>query len=374
MGGSIAYHLARAKRRVLVVERDDVAAAPSASWASGGGIRRQGRHRAEAALAIEAIARWPRLEEELGADLHYRQGGGLFVAESDDEAERVARFVERQHAAGLTDVRLLDRLEIRAIVPGIAEQVVAGSYSPADGHADPALTAHAFAEAARSAGAAYWTGTPCEALRTRGERVAGVRTARGDVEADTVVLAAGAWSDELARAIGLRLPIRTAVYQMLRSTPAPDGLLAPVLSAIGRALSLKQLPDGAFLLGGGWPGEATPDRRGYAVLESSVAFNWETACAVLPAVARQRVDRAWCGLEAHSIDDVPFIGPVPGIDGLVLALGFSGHGFAIAPAVGRAVADAIAGRPVPELDMLAPARMARFDAAEVTAFLDAARA
>ena len=155
MGGSIAYHLARAKRRVLVVERDDVAAAPSASWASGGGIRRQGRHRAEAALAIEAIARWPRLEEELGADVHYRQGGGLFVAESDDEAERVARFVERQQAAGLTDVRLLDRLEIRTIVRGIAEQVVAAATAPPTAMLDPALTARATRRGRPAAGATY---------------------------------------------------------------------------------------------------------------------------------------------------------------------------------------------------------------------------
>jgi sarcosine oxidase subunit beta len=274
----------------------------------------------------------------------------------------------------LCDVRLLDRHEVRALVPSVAEQVVAGSYSPADGQADPALTTRAFAAAARSSGVSYWMDTAAEALRTRGHRVIGVRTERGDVDADTVVLAAGAWSDELACGIGLRLPIRTAVYQMLRSTPAPDHLLQPVLSSIGRSLSLKQLGDGAFLVGGGWPGDVIPGRRGYAVRESSVALNWAAACAVLPAVATQRVERVWCGLEAQSIDDLPFIGRVAGCDGLVLAVGFSGHGFALAPAVGRAVADAVLGRPAPELDALAPARIQRFDAAEVTAFLAPASA
>jgi len=374
IGGSIAYHLTGRKRRVLVVERADIAGEPSASWASGGGIRRQGRHRAEAALAIESLERWPELERELGADLRYRRGGGLFVAESDAEAERAARFVERQHARGLADVRLLDRREVRALVPGIAEAVVAGSYSPADGHADPALTTRAFAATAQSRGATYWTRTACDAIWTRGDRVIGVRTSRGDVEADTVVLAAGAWSDQLARGIGLRLPIRTAIYQMVRSTPAPPGLLGPVLSAIGRSLSLKQLGDGALLLGGGWPGDPTPDRLGATVRAASVALNWAAACAVVPAVATQRVVRAWCGLESDSIDGLPFIGPVSDVPGLVLALGFSGHGFAIAPAVGRAIADALAGRPTPELDGLAPARLQRFDAAEVTAFLEAAPA
>src|SRR5438105_3335109 len=146
--------------------------------------------------------------------------------------------------------------------------------------------------------------------------------------------------------------------QMIRSTPAPQ-MLRPVVSAVGRALSLKQLHDGAFLLGGGWPGEATPDRRGYRLNSESLKGNWAAACAILPAVGEQRVDRAWCGLEAMSADGIPFIGFAPGIDNLVLALGFSGHGFALSPAVGRAVADLLAGQRVPELDGLSAGRMAQ---------------
>src|SRR5215813_13474804 len=104
IGSSIAYHLARQGRQVLVVERSPVAAAPAASWASAGGVRRQGRHRAEAALASEAIARWHALDVELGADLHYRQGGQLLLAESDEEATALAAFVEQQHSLGFYDV------------------------------------------------------------------------------------------------------------------------------------------------------------------------------------------------------------------------------------------------------------------------------
>jgi sarcosine oxidase subunit beta len=189
------------------------------------------------------------------------------------------------------------------------------------------------------------------------------------VAAETVVLAAGAWSDTLAATVGLRLPIRTRAFQMLRSTSAPPELLKPVVSALGRVLSLKQLPDGAFLLGGGWPGDPTPDRRGFTVRQESIDGNWAEACAVLPAVGQQRLDRAWCGLEAESIDELPFVGQVPALDGLVVAVGFSGHGFAIAPAVGRAVADQIAGRVVPALDGLRPDRISRFDPAQVEQFI-----
>jgi sarcosine oxidase subunit beta len=369
IGSSIAYHLARQGRRVLVVERATIAESPTASWASAGGVRRQGRDPAEATLAIEAIARWPSLEQELQADLHYRQGGNLLLAESDAEAEQLAAFVREQHALGFGDVRLLDRAALRALIPGLAQQVLAGSSSPADGQADPARTTRAFAAAAQRHGAIYWTETACTALHIQGTRVIGAATARGDVAAETTVLAAGAWSTGLAATIGLRLPISTQAYQMLRSTRAPQGLLTPVVSALGQILSLKQLPGGAFLLGGGWPGDPTPDLRGYTLRQESIDGNWAAACAILPAVAHQQLERAWCGLEAECIDEIPLIGAPPGLEGLLIAAGFSGHGFAISPAVGRAVADLLAGRAVPALDGLSPGRIAHLDPAQVERFL-----
>jgi len=368
-GSSIAYHLARRGRRVLVVERSEVAAVPAASGASAGGVRRQGRHPAEAKLAIEAIERWKTLEQELEADLHYRRGGNLMLAESDTEAEQLAAFVQRQQELGFTDVRLLNGQEVHALVAGLNERVVAGSYSPNDGQADPIRTTRAFAAAAQRYGATYWNGTSVLALLMQGERVTGARTERGEVQAEHVVLAAGAWSDELAATIGLRLPIRTLALQMILSTPAQPTILQPVLSALGRALSLKQLPGGAFLLGGGWQGDPTPDRRSYTLRPGSQAGNWATACELLPAVSYQRIARAWCGLEAQSFDDIPFIGAMPGLNGLTLALGFSGHGFALAPAVGRAIADQVNGHVTPELDGLSPGRMAGFDMERVEAFI-----
>ncbi len=131
---------------------------------------------------------------------------------------------------------------------------------------------------------------------------------------------------------------------------------------------MKQLPDGAFLLGGGWLGDPTPDRRSYTLREASQAGNWATACELFPPVSQQRLVRAWGGLQAQSLDDLPFIGSVSGLEGLTLALG-SWYGFAVAPAVGSFVADHVAGLPTPELDQLSPDRIAHFDPAQVAAFL-----
>src|SRR5690348_13140805 len=158
IGNSIAYHLARQGRQVLVIDRSQIADSPSASWASAGGVRRQGRHPAEAKLASEAITRWKSLELELEADLGYRQGGNLLLAESDNEANKLASFVHQQHKMGFTDVKLIDRKEAYVMVPGLNERVVAGSYSPEDGQADPVLTTIAFAKASERYGAKYWTG------------------------------------------------------------------------------------------------------------------------------------------------------------------------------------------------------------------------
>src|SRR5262249_55884414 len=363
IGSSIAYHVARQGRSVLVVDRCEVAQEPAASWASAGGVTPDwGQESAEAALASAAIERWPTLAEELEADLQYRQGGHLLLAENDAEAEQLQALVQRQHQLGFADVYFVDRQEALSLVPGLGEQVVAGSFSPSDGQANPALTTRAFANAAKRHGAVYWTRTECLALERVADRVVGARTGRGTVQAKEVVLAAGAWSGEVASSVGLQLPLRVRVLQALLSTPAQPGLLQPVVGAVSRALSLKQLQDGAFLLGGGWLGDLTPDRRSYTLRPGSRQGNWATACELFPPVSHQRLARAWGGLQAQTIDDVPFIGGLSELEGLTLAIG-SWYGFALAPAVGRSVANHLAGLPTPELDPLSPNRITHFDPA-----------
>jgi sarcosine oxidase subunit beta len=124
------------------------------------------------------------------------------------------------------------------------------------------------------------------------------------------------------------------------------------------------------MLGGGWPGVAAEDRLSYTMLDASIEGGWAAGVGIVPAVGEQRIIKKWCGLEAESFDHVPFIGPAPGLDGLTVAVGFSGHGFAIAPAVGRCVADQLAGRAVPELAGLDPRRIAGFDPAAVEQFMN----
>src|SRR5437660_778489 len=97
IGSSISYYLARQGRQVLVIDRSNIADSPAASWASAGGVRRQGRHPAEAKLASEAIQLWKTLEQELEAEVGYRQGGNLLLAENDSEVNFLSKFVDQQH-------------------------------------------------------------------------------------------------------------------------------------------------------------------------------------------------------------------------------------------------------------------------------------
>ncbi len=368
IGSSIAYHVARQGRNVLVVERNEVAVEPAASWASAGGIRLWEQNPPEAALASAALARWPTLTEELEADLQYRQGGHLLLAENEGEADHLQSFMQRQQELGFANLSFVERNEALRLVPGLGLHVVSGVFNPDCGHADPRLTTRAFAAAAKRHGAIYWTGTECLALKRVANRVVGAQTGRGFIQAQHVVLANGAWSRDLASSIGIQLPLRKCVLQVLLSTPAPPGMLVPVLSAFGRALSLKQLPDGAFVLGGGWLGDPTPDGLSYTLRQESQQGNWAVACDLFPPVSQQRLARAWGGLQAHTLDDLPFIGGFSQLEGLTLAFG-SWYGFALSPAIGSSVANHLAGLPTPELDQLTPNRISHFDPAQIEAFL-----
>ena len=201
-GCSIAWHLARAGVRVAVLERWQIASA--ASGASAGGVRQQGRDLREFPLAFRAIDRWRNLEEELNANLDYRRNGHATTCEHEADLAELAKYVLIQRSAGL-DLALVEGDDLRQLIPGIAPTVIAAAYSPEDGHANPAKTTQAFADAARRFGATIQTDTEVTAVTKRGDRVTGVETSAGPILADTVVLAAGAWSGELATGIGVDL-------------------------------------------------------------------------------------------------------------------------------------------------------------------------
>jgi sarcosine oxidase subunit beta len=276
---------------VLVIEYGRYVQEPAASWANAGGIRRQDQDPAEALLASMACARWPRLAAELEADLHYRQSGHLLLAADPQAAASLPAFVAAQHAMGFDDIQLLDHQQVHDLVPGLSEAILAGSFSPADGQADPIHTTRALTHAAQRLGACYWYETCCDHLMIAQDRIIGVQTNQGLVVAEHVVLATGAWSRPLAASVGLDLPIRARVLQVLCSTPVPASGRLPVLGVIGRALSLKQRSDGCFLLGGGWLGDLSSDGWHYQLHEARQQANWAVGAICIGHCARPNSPR-----------------------------------------------------------------------------------
>jgi sarcosine oxidase subunit beta len=368
IGSSIAYHLALRGAQVVVAERSEPATPPSASWASAGGVRQQGRDEREWPLTLEAARRWPILDKELGEPTGFVQGGHLHIVERSTDLTALAVRVAREQAAGI-NIRIVVQTELRALAPALTDASIAGAYTPDDGQANPPATTRAFAAAAAGAGAEYRTEHRVDCLLADGSKVRGVELNGEQVTARWVVVAAGAWSQGLLGTIGINVPQRVTAPQMLLTTPA-EALLAPTVSGVGRQLSLKQLPTGEFFIGGGWPSDIMAEEAELLcrVRSESVEGSWAVATEVVPAVGRQQIARSWCGLEAQTFDGVPLIGPMPGFDGLFLATGFSGHGFQLSPAVGRAVADALYGDAVPELSGLSPSRMENFDRDAVDRF------
>jgi sarcosine oxidase subunit beta len=352
IGASIAYHLALRGTRVAVFDAPEVPQPPSASWASAGGIRQQDRDPREWLLTVEAARRWPTLAEELGAPTGFRQGGHLHLVEREEDVSALRERVARERQAGI-GVELVAGPELRTLAPGLSPAVLAAAYTPDDGQADPRATTRAFLSAARRLGASFhpWR---AEGLRVEGGRVIGVTAGIEQVEASWVVLATGSWSGRLAASVGLELPLAVRGSQMLLTDPDRPSL-TPTLTAQGRRLSLKQLPEGEFLVGGGWPAAVDAELHACSVLEESVRGSWIVATQVFPPLAGRRVAQRWCGLEAQSSDGVALIGP-SGLGGLYLATGFSNHGFQLAPAVGAAVAADLTGEGPESLTPLSPAR------------------
>ena len=338
MGLSAAFHLRRADRGadVTVLERGRVGEA--ASGASAAGVRAMGRDPAERALALASLARWPDLDRELEAPTGYRRGGGLRLALDEAAWAAAGPWVAEQRAAGVP-VERVDAAAARALAPGIAPECVGGVHAPEDGQAEAALATEAFARAARRVGARVEEGAAVSGLVVeRGGVVAVERAGGGRETCDVAIVAAGAWSAGLLAGIGVTLPLETRPLQMLLTAPAAPAL-RPVLGAFDRRLSLKQLADGAYLIGGGWPARVTDHAANrYEIVDASVQGSLATARAVFPAMDGCALARAWAGLEAFTPDDLPVLGPVPGLDGLLIAAGFSGHGFALTPIVGDLLA------------------------------------
>ncbi|MGN6033009.1 MAG: NAD(P)/FAD-dependent oxidoreductase, partial [Thermomicrobiales bacterium] len=147
--------------------------------------------------------------------------------------------------------------------------------------------------------------------------------------------------------------------QMMATRPMPPAL-AQVVGALNRHLSLKQIPSGNYVIGGGWPGNDPDLATNLATPRlASIVGSMDHSSAIFPALRGATLERVWVGIEGETVDQVPILGPVPGLANLSLATGFTGHGFALSPIVGQLLSELILdGTPSIPLDALGFSRFA----------------
>jgi D-amino-acid dehydrogenase len=290
------------------------------------------------------------LEQKAGVDFGFRQPGSMtvfFTAEGLAHGREEARLLA---SAGVA-VEMLDGAATRAAEPALRPGVLGALYCREDALMVPDRFVKGLAQLTASLGARITTDAEAIGFRTAGDRVTAVETTRGPVPADTVVLAAGAWSPTLGRTLGLRLPIQPAKGYSLTYRRPPRGPAIPLLPAEGR---FSVTPMGEFLRFGGTLELAgmdlTINRRRVDALRRS-------ALRCIEGAEDLELLEIWRGLRPCTPDGLPLVGRTPRFGNLVLAAGHAMVGMSLGPVTGTLVAELAAGAaPSSDLGLLDPGR------------------
>lgn len=384
IGTSAALHLAQRKISVALCEKGHVAGEQSSrNW---GWVRSVMRDPAEISLSQASLEIWKSLNGVVEAETGFRQAGIMFSASSAHDVERYEAWLKMAEAHNV-DARMLSRKELKEILPDVDYPWDAALYCPTDGRAEPQKAAPAIARAAKRLGASILTDCAVRGLDVQNGQVRGVVTERGPIRCSTVIVAAGVWSRRLLKDLKLRLPQLKVLSSAMRTSPVN----VPLEPALWHSqIAFRRRLDGGYTIGNGSTNivPIVPDsfkffadflpayKEGHKALKlrpsrlfldeardaGSVPYDrtspYERVRVLspkpdtralrqalldvirhFPALSDVRPVQEWAGFIDVLPDSIPVISPVDSIAGLVLATGFSGHGFGMGPAAGRLAAD-----------------------------------
>ncbi|WP_328931850.1 MULTISPECIES: FAD-binding oxidoreductase [unclassified Streptomyces] len=357
IGTSIAYHLARAGvRDVVLVERDELAAGSTSKAA--GGVRAQFSDVLNVQLGARSLEAFARFEEDTGYDIGLHRVGYLFLLSTPEDVASFEAGVRLQNSLDVPS-RMIDPAEARRLSPLIStDGLLAAAYSPDDGHCTPEAVVHGYASAARNHGATILRHTDVTGIETHGDRITAVVTTLGRIDTRTVICAAGAWSRAIGAMAGVDLPVQPLRRQIAVTEPV-SGLPPTLPMTIDFSTSLYFHTEGPGLL----VGMSDPDERpGYA---TDTHDRWIPRLAEAmrhraPDLLALRRTGGWAGLYENTPDHNALIGEATSVSRFLYATGFSGHGFLQGPAVGEVVRDLYLGH-VPFVDV-SPLSAGRFAA------------
>jgi glycine/D-amino acid oxidase-like deaminating enzyme len=402
-GSFAAYYLAKMGLKVALLEKGVVGGEQSSrNW---GWCRQQNRDARELPISTESLGLWEQFSADTGEDTGFRRCGLFYVSNNDEELAGWARWGEFARTVGVSTLMLSsEEATERAAFTG--QRWRGGVHSPTDGIADPSLAAPAAAKALMKLGGTVHQSCAARGIETSGGGVSGVVTEKGTISTRLVIMAGGAWASSFCYQLGVRFP-QAAVRQTIMAVGTGD--LALPDAFYSKAVSITRRGDGCHTLAISgrarvdptsqflrfhrefvpmflrrWrnlsPGGLEGVRSGHEGLTrwrldrptpmesmrildpkvdaSAVSLTRKRAAALVPALASAPIVGSWAGYVDSTPDGVPVIGEAPSVPGLILAAGFSGHGFGIGPGVGRLVADIATGAP-PIVDPL-PYSLSRF--------------
>jgi sarcosine oxidase subunit beta len=337
-GCSIAYHLAeRGVTDVVVLEKDEIGRGATADAA--GGIRLQFSTRTNIELSRYSLSIWEHFKELFGIDIAFHQQGYLFLLTSEDEVKTFTETLRFQQEMGVP-VRWIETDEIRRIHPSLMlDDVLGGTLCTSDGWADPYSSTMGFAQRARALGVEIVEETPVTGILTENGRITGVETPQGTIATSTVVIAAGAYAGEVGKLANVE--IQVAPYRRMSFVTEPfDAIPQSVPMTIDFSTGLYFHPEsGGFLFG--MSNEDEPSSFNRTVDDDWMNRTVTELCRRAPVFGDARVRRGWAGFYEITPDDNPVLGYVDGVDGLIVASGFSGHGYMQGPAIGRCMSELI---------------------------------
>jgi len=402
MGTAIAVRTAQRtdalRDPVVLFEKGDIGS--GASSRSGAILRQFYSNREVATMARDSLREFSQFETRTGRSVGFTRTGVLTLAgpKQPEWCERLRENVEMLNELGI-DVRLVDVGQIRDLVPGIkVGKGVIGAWERHGGFVDPVRTLDGFASLARNYGAVTRLGASVDEILVEGGRVVGARTSQGEYEAEQIVIASGPWSGRLLQALDVDLPLRVVRpenvfvgmsacepepeddHAMRGSTLSfdiedlaekagdePDGLaprgLHPVIVDLEYEFYSRCEPATKRTRVGRTDYEhddmvEDPDALDETVGEEVRAWGREVLASRMPDYEGQPDAGAIASWYTLTPDAHPLLGPVPGIEGLFIATGFSGHGFKLAPSIGLGMAQMLFGDPVTAFDteFFSPAR------------------
>jgi sarcosine oxidase subunit beta len=318
-----------------------------------GGIRHQFVDELDVRLSKMAVAFWRSFEDRTGAKHDFQQRGYLFIAETAEGLAQLHEPMPLYERVGV-NVEIVDRSEIERLVPGIrTDDLAGGRYGAEDGYGDPIEALAGFAASAQLGGVTIREGVAVMEIAREGGRVTGVRTSEGVVSCDRVLLATGCWTAPLAATAGVAVPIWPYARSIMESRPYPalsrvpmtiewesgfhfrpkgaaQRFAMPNLAGDGRVEKGPGAPPASFV-----PGEFAPLR----VPPSLEPWVRARAAWRHPLFADLRITDSWSCYYEMTPDDHPVVGAAPGVAGLYIAAGFSGHGFMHTPATAQLVVE-----------------------------------